>query len=57
MRQPVEEIGKLKTFTLYLKNPKIWDTEKSAVIILKFQQGDSVIEYCVQKVQMEWQTV
>ena len=31
--------------------------EKFAVITLKFEQGGSTIEYCVQKVQMERQTV
>ena len=31
--------------------------EKFAVITLKFEQAGSTIEQCIQKVQMEWQTL
>ena len=36
---------------------KIWTPEKIAVIILKLKKCGSTIEKCVQKVQMEWQTL
>ena len=42
----------------YRKAPKNSDIQKKiAVIILKFEQGGFIIENCVQKIQMEWQTV
>ena len=36
---------------VYRKNPKISDTRKCAVTILKFEQGGFTIELCVQKMQ------
>ena len=43
--------------TVYRKTPKNLDTGKIAVIILKFEQCGSTIQYCVQKMHTEWQTV
>ena len=42
---------------IYHEIPKNSDTQKIAVIILKFEQCDSTIESCVQKMQTELQTV
>ena len=36
---------------------KIRTPEKTAVITLKFEQHGFTIEYCVQKMLREWQTV
>ena len=41
----------------YRKNPKNSDTQKIAVIILKFEQLSFTIKKYFQKWQMEWQTV
>ena len=35
---------------------KIQTPEKFTVIILKFVQSGFSIKYCIQKMQMEWQT-
>ena len=42
---------------MYHKIPKYSDTWKIAEITLKFEQIGSTIDKCVQKMQMEWQTV
>ena len=41
----------------YHKITKYVDTQKIAVIMLKFKQYGSTIELWVKKMQMEWQTV
>ena len=41
----------------YLRNPKNSDTQKIAVIMLKFEQSVFIVAKCIEKVQMEWQTV
>ena len=42
---------------MYRKNPKISDTPKIAAITLKVDQDDFSLEYCIQKMQPELQTV
>ena len=37
--------------------PKNFWPQKFTVIILQFEQCDFTTEQCVQKMQMEWQTV
>ena len=41
----------------YSKNTKNSDTTKNGVIMLKFEQCDLNIEWCTQKMQMEWKTL
>ena len=41
----------------YRKIPKISDTRKFAVITLKVKQDGLSLEYCIQKMQRELQTV
>ena len=41
----------------YRKNPKNSDTEKFAVITLKYEQGCFTVEYCIQRMQTALQTV
>ena len=41
----------------YRKSPKMSDIRQTAVIILKFEQDGFTIQLCVQKMQLEWQTV
>ena len=42
---------------VYHKTPKISDTRKFAVITLKVEQDGFTLEYCIQKLQGELQTV
>ena len=41
----------------YRKNPKSSDTWKFAVITQKFEQDGFFLEWCIQKMQRELQTV
>ena len=41
----------------YRKIPKTSDNRKIAVITLKFEQDGFTIEWCIQKMQTELQTV
>ena len=51
------DFGKLQIRYLYCNIFKYTVTQKIVVIILKFEQCGSIIEYWVQKIQREWQTV
>ena len=42
---------------MFGKNPKISDTRIFAVITLKVEQDGFSLEYCIQKMQRELQTV
>ena len=46
-----------KSFNSNHKTPKTSDTQKTAVLILKFEQCSSALESCIQKMQRELQTV
>ena len=44
-------------FIVYRQIPKISDPKKSAVITLKVEHDGFTLEYCIQKMQRELQTV